>query len=144
MTSHVVFSIDDPTPERVHSFHKMLSRKGPVRRTVGLWEGVEEPGFLVTAELFQWFVRHSGWVDRQEAILFVNQHGDADILYLRSEDKLIDRVGFLQNVHKDVALAQPGYTYLPDTNSYWVASEEDLGGTVMGFPDYHPEAAEAA
>jgi len=131
--SYVIFSIDNWTDlhtkakffRHMDTLRSMGKLKGKLLSLIGSWEGELEDSFLLDQEDFETHVRRSGFVDNQNAFLIVSEEKSMPVGY----DTIFGyvREGRMKAVTKEKALAQDGWTYRPDTNTYYIIEVAEGG-----------------
>jgi hypothetical protein len=124
--SYVIFSIDNWTDlhtkakffRHMDTLRSMGKLKGKLLSLIGSWEGELEDSFLLDQEDFESHVRHSGFVGDQTAFVIVSEEKSMPVRLDSIWGSL--KVGRMKAVTKEKALAQDGWTYRPDTNTYYI------------------------
>ena len=124
--SYVIFSIYNWTDlhtkakffRHMDTLRSMGKLKSKLLSLIGSWEGQLEDSFLLDQEDFESHVRRSGFVNDQNAFLIVSEEKSMPVGY----DTIFGYVqeGRMKAVTKEKALVQEGWTYRPDTNTYYI------------------------
>lgn len=123
---YVIFSIDNWTDlhtkakffRHMDTLRSMGKLNGKLLSLIGSWEGQLEDSFLLDQEDFETHVRHSGFVEDQTAFVIVSEEKSMPVRLDSIWGSL--KVGRMKAVTKKKALAQDGWTYRPDTNTYYI------------------------
>lgn len=125
MPAKVIFSIDDVANlhqlskflRHIDTHRAMTKMNGPFQLCIGSWEDKLEYSFIMDSQDFIKLVDNFGWTDNQEAIIYLYDDGDCYIKYGPNEAEYL---GAFVNVSEAEAKASKGWTYIMETDSYWV------------------------
>lgn len=130
----VIFSIDDPSDQRIEDFHAWLVKHeltSKVKAMIGCYKGQEEPSFIASQDVFRLYVQEHGWVDKQESFLFVTGCNKAyATLFYRAERRSVP-LGSMQQVSEEVARSHDAWTWDFTYNNWYICAD--------GNPDHSRE-----
>ena len=130
---YVIFEIDNDgdahtVAKFLHMFdvkRAMLETQGQIKPLIGSWEGKLATSYVVTAQDFMDHILESGFVDNQDAFLWIRD-GHKGRIYARLDSmypSMRGELGEFAPVSREEAMEYPGWTYDPASGEYWVAKE---------------------
>ena len=132
MNSYTIFAIDNDSD--LHTVSKFMRHidtqkamgkmQGTMKPCIGSYKGKLEQSYIVSQEDFDKHVKPSGYVDKQESFLVI-EDGHRGVTYgklVYSNNDADQPLGVMRATPKDKALACEAWTYRQELDTYYVCS----------------------
>ena len=127
MLNKVIFAIDNNTD--LHTVSKFLSHvdklvamgkvKGPFVQCIGSYNGELETSYMADERDFINFIKHSGYVDNQESVLYIPGDVRQPCILVFTNGSNTLSLGAMEQIPAIEAMACHSWTYVIETGSYF-------------------------
>lgn len=120
----VLFAVDPTAPywDSFQEYMHGMAFDDRYKECIGSYNGEEEQSFIMPLNLFNEYVRHSGYVDDQESFLTITGCNKAYAVLEYQDGRPNEGLGSMQQVSEAIARTYPSWTHRLDTNAWYICA----------------------